>query len=77
MSRWPSLLLVLACALLVACDTPAPPAEIAAPATPSPAAVAAQRPALGSDLALTMQEYSVPPGSGPYDVAPAPDGMVW
>jgi virginiamycin B lyase len=24
-----------------------------------------------------MQEYAVPPGSGPHDVAPAPDGTVW
>jgi virginiamycin B lyase len=25
----------------------------------------------------TMQEYPVPPGSHPHDVAPAPDGTVW
>lgn len=25
----------------------------------------------------TIQEYPVPPGSGPHDVAPAPDGTVW
>jgi virginiamycin B lyase len=25
----------------------------------------------------TMQEYDVPPGSHPHDVAPAPDGTVW
>lgn len=25
----------------------------------------------------TLQEYSVPPGSHPHDVAPAPDGSVW
>jgi virginiamycin B lyase len=24
-----------------------------------------------------VQEYAVPPGSGPHDVAPAPDGSVW
>ena len=24
-----------------------------------------------------VQEYPVPPGSGPHDVAPAPDGTVW
>lgn len=26
---------------------------------------------------LGTQEYPVPPGSGPHDVAPAPDGTVW
>ena len=26
---------------------------------------------------LTIQEYAVPPGSHPHDVAPAPDGTVW
>jgi virginiamycin B lyase len=28
-------------------------------------------------LAPRVQEYSVPPGSSPHDVAPAPDGTVW
>ena len=26
---------------------------------------------------VLIQEYSVPAGSGPHDVAPAPDGTVW
>ncbi|HLQ25734.1 MAG TPA: hypothetical protein VK138_07570 [Acidiferrobacterales bacterium] len=26
---------------------------------------------------LPLQEYSVPPGSQPHDVAPAPDGSIW
>ncbi|MCA1670104.1 MAG: lyase [Thermomicrobia bacterium] len=26
---------------------------------------------------MTMQEYAMPTGSGPHDVAPAPDGTVW
>lgn len=39
----------------------------ATPAAPSPAV--ARAPAL--------QEYAVPPGSGPHDVAPAVDGGVW
>jgi virginiamycin B lyase len=26
---------------------------------------------------LTLEEYPVPPGSHPHDVAPAPDGTVW
>jgi virginiamycin B lyase len=30
-----------------------------------------------SGLASEIQEYAVPPGSHPHDVAPAPDGTVW
>ena len=30
-----------------------------------------------SSLAAVIQEYAVPPGSHPHDVAPAPDGTVW
>lgn len=30
-----------------------------------------------SGLAAEIQEYAVPPGSHPHDVAPAPDGTVW
>jgi virginiamycin B lyase len=50
----------------------APPATAAAPAAtapPSPAPTALAAP--------TLQEYPVPPGSRPHDVAPAPDGGVW
>jgi len=31
----------------------------------------------GAAGAATLQEYSVPPGSHPHDVAPAQDGTVW
>ncbi|HKG53595.1 MAG TPA: hypothetical protein VKB04_05005 [Anaerolineales bacterium] len=34
-------------------------------------------PNLGSAQEYTIQEYPVPAGSHPHDVAPAPDGMVW
>src|SRR5262252_6149094 len=31
----------------------------------------------GQGATPTFQEYPVPSGSGPHDVAPAPDGTVW
>ncbi len=34
-------------------------------------------PALGAPPTMTMQEYTVPRGSHPHDVAPARDGGVW
>ena len=36
-----------------------------------------RRPASTSSSALRVQEYTVPAGSHPHDVAPAPDGTVW
>jgi len=48
----------------------APTATGAVPAT----TVARTLPAAST---LTIQEYSVPAGSHPHDVAPAPDGAVW
>ncbi len=36
-----------------------------------------RRSASTSASALRVQEYSVPPGTHPHDVAPAPDGTVW
>ncbi len=38
---------------------------------------ATARPAPSAPAAPTIQEYDVPPGSHPHDVAPAPDGTVW
>lgn len=32
---------------------------------------------VGEGVAATVQEYPVPSGSHPHDVAPAPDGSVW
>src|SRR6266487_3684379 len=40
---------------------------IAGPVAPHPTPLAAP----------ALQEYPVPPGSHPHDVAPAPDGTVW
>ena len=61
------------------------PTGFAAPA--SPAATAAQpRPTIATPVpqaptapapALRVQEFPVPAGSHPHDVAPAPDGTVW
>lgn len=42
--------------------------------TPSPATSAGER---GEEVKPTLQEYPVPRGSRPHDVAPAPDGSVW
>jgi virginiamycin B lyase len=45
-------------------------------ATPT---IPAAMPAATSSIAgaLAMEEFAVPPGSHPHDVAPAPDGTVW
>jgi virginiamycin B lyase len=53
---------------------PPPATTPTATAEPSPgASTAPTSPA--SDYAF--EEYDVPPGNGPHDVAPAPDGTVW
>ncbi|HSD83931.1 MAG TPA: hypothetical protein VLG46_08745, partial [Anaerolineae bacterium] len=44
---------------------------------PSGDPTVASRPTLSASAAPTIQEYTVPPGSHPHDVAPAPDGTVW
>ena len=36
-----------------------------------------RRPASTAAAGLRVQEYPVPPGTHPHDVAPAPDGTVW
>lgn len=58
-------------------DIPAPepteaPPEAAAADTPTPAAEV-----VAEQVEPTLQEYPVPPGSRPHDVAPAADGAVW
>ncbi len=67
----------------VAASTPvqAPTTAAAVPAptvaaSPAPTAQSAQPVAL-PDRAWRVQEYAVPAGSRPHDVAPAPDGTVW
>jgi virginiamycin B lyase len=47
---------------------------LAEPASSTEAAATSSLPEAGT---LTIQEYAVPRGSHPHDVAPAPDGTVW
>ena len=64
-----------------------PPATETVPPSPSPAdtlvaetatAASAQAEETGTTETMpTLQEYDVPRGSRPHDVAPAPDGTVW
>ncbi len=70
-------------ALTLACgDTAEPasrstaPSSTAAPRSPDIQPTAAPA-ASGQKDNLTIVEYAVPRGSGPHDVAPAPDGRVW
>jgi virginiamycin B lyase len=69
-------LIVLASAL-GGCQQLAEPASLPALApAPSPAAPSPADPA-PADTQPVIQEYPVPPGSRPHDVAPALDGGVW
>lgn len=54
--------------------TPEMPAATATEATPVSTKVS---PTATSVFTPTVQEYDVPAGSRPHDVAPAPDGSVW
>jgi virginiamycin B lyase len=55
-----------------------PPPSIAAPSLTAPAtSPSAISPRASPAPAPALQEYAVPPGSRPHDVAPAPDGTVW
>jgi len=57
--------------------TPTPAATVVT-AAESESAVTPALPGTPSETqAPTIQEYPVPPGSRPHDVAPAPDGSVW
>jgi virginiamycin B lyase len=60
-----------------ATSSPPEPTVVDEPALtePPPAAPAAET--VTSPDQYTMQEYPVPSGSHPHDVAPAPDGTVW
>ena len=49
----------------------------ATPATPAPSAPTATEPANPAEYSYTYEEFEVPPGSHPHDVAPHPDGSVW
>lgn len=82
---------VTAIILFIGCAGQPPPATVpalaaatAAPASPTlPAEPTATPPAAPtaaptvSIIEPTLQEYPVPAGSHPHDVAPAPDGSVW
>jgi streptogramin lyase len=64
------------------CSAPAPtsppPATSLTPANPATAAALDVSPATAPRAqTVTLQEYVVPRGAGPHDVAPAPDGTVW
>jgi virginiamycin B lyase len=69
--------------LLAACasdDAPTTSTSVEYPASGSAPTIAARpRQAVprAQDAAPALQEYPVPRGSGPHDVAPAPDGAVW
>jgi virginiamycin B lyase len=54
-------------------EPPARSAPSSAPATAPPSSARPARP----DPAVRLQEYPVPAGSHPHDVAPARDGTVW
>src|SRR3954468_7605901 len=68
--------------------TPQPASAAPAPANPPTAAAAEPQPTLAAaptaipteervPAAPVLQEYPVPRGSHPHDVAPAPDGAIW
>jgi len=56
-------------------DTAEPPAT--SEPSPEPPTVEPTAAATDTPAAPTIQEYPVPSGSHPHDVAPAPDGTVW
>lgn len=75
--------------LLVACTSPVAPQQPAAttppalPPSPTPAPTLPPVAEESNETIVdpadlpTVQEYPVPPGSGPHDVAPALDGGIW
>lgn len=89
MVRWvvyPLVVIFLAgCAQAVpaASSTPAPSAALptsmaTAPEKPATSpSIAAEADPLPAAQTLAMQEYDVPAGSRPHDVAPGPNGVVW
>ncbi len=80
MNRWLTGLcvgaaLTFACGDAYTASKPAP-AGSATPATSADAATSPSSPSTPKDD-LQIVEFAVPRGSGPHDVAPAPDGRVW
>jgi virginiamycin B lyase len=82
-----SILIVILISTLAACAGPAPQSvePVASfAASPEAQSTAVDEPvtstateAAASAQEYTIQEYPVPPGTHPHDVAPAPDGSVW
>lgn len=60
-----------------ASPTPQAPATTLATAATATAATSTSATALPTLAAPIIQEYPLPPGTHPHDVAPAPDGWVW
>ena len=73
-----SLLFVIV-SLLVGCinTSTVEPTTIQPAMTTGPSSEAQTTPKSVSSEEYTIQEYAVPAGSHPHDVAPAPDGSVW
>jgi virginiamycin B lyase len=72
---------LIALALLSACGGddnggPAPATSTIPVATLTPVAPSAATPD-DAQRTFVMQEFTIPPGKGAHDVAPAPDGTVW
>ena len=76
------LLLIAACRAGQEATTTAPPADPATSATtantaPDGTTVPTTTTTTGVPLVTQIEEYPVPAGSHPHDVAPAPDGTIW
>src|SRR5919108_933070 len=77
------ILIVILTSVLIGCaNTPLETIEPTTVSTiPTPES-AATEPSIAEEAtsvseSAAIQEYSVPPGTHPHDVAPAPDGSVW
>ena len=59
-------------------DPSVPPAsDTSSTASPTSTTVDQTTTTTGLPLVTAIEEYPIPAGSGPHDVAPAPDGTVW
>ena len=86
MRYWVAVLLLAACsgsgAATTSLETSTPPtvsstSTITSPATPTSSTSAQSVSPAAIPSVLEVAEFPVTPGSGPHDVAPAPDGTVW
>jgi virginiamycin B lyase len=79
-TRWPAEAVILACLLVVAtaCGGREGPRRTASsPTSTDTSSTSTSSPGEGQESEAAVQEFDVPSGSGPHDVAPAPDGGVW